>query len=58
MLYQYMMRYKWKTKVRTYIYDVYTNIRGLNVPENDLECKFFTAISIGSLLLYLNKYYL
>ena len=47
-----------KTKIRTYGDKVYTNFRGLNVPEDDIECKSFTAISIDSLLVYQNKYYL
>ena len=46
------------TKIRTCVYKVYTNFRGLNVPEDDIECESFTAISIDSLLLYENKYYL
>ena len=37
---------------------VYTNFRDLNVPEDDIECEFFTVISIDSLLVYENKYYL
>ena len=28
------------------------------MPENDIECESFTVISIDSLLLYENKYYL
>ena len=28
------------------------------MPENDVECESFTVISIDSLLLYENKYYL
>ena len=47
-----------KTKVRTSGDKVYTNFRGLNVPENDTECESFTVISIDSLLVYENKYYL
>ena len=47
-----------KIKIRTYDDKVYTNFRGLNVSENDLECKSFTVISIDSLLGYENKYYL
>ena len=47
-----------KTKIRTYGHKVYTNFRGLNVPEDDLECQFFSLISIDSLLLYDKKYYL
>ena len=34
-----------------------TNVRGLNVPEDDVECQSFTVISINSLLVYENKYY-
>ena len=37
---------------------VYTNIRGLNVPKDDVECESFTIISIDLLLVYGNKYYL
>ena len=39
-----------KTKIRTYGDKVYTNFRGLNVPENDIECESFSVISIDSLL--------
>ena len=46
------------TKIRTYSDKVYTNFRGLNVPEDDIEWEFFTVISIDSLLVYENKYYL
>ena len=35
-----------KTKIRTYGDKVYTNFRGLNVPEDDIECHFFTVISM------------
>ena len=35
-----------------------TNFRGLNVPEDGVECESFTIISIDSLLVYENKYYL
>ena len=35
-----------KTKIRTYDNRVYTNLCGLNVPENDVECEYFTVISI------------
>ena len=41
-----------------YGYIVYTNVRGLNVPEDDIECEFFTVIFIDSLLVYDQKYYL
>ena len=47
-----------KTKIRAYGDEVYTNFRGLNVPEDDIECESFPVISIDSLLLYENKYYL
>ena len=32
--------------------------RGLNVPENSVECEYFTISSNDSLLVYENKYYL
>ena len=35
-----------KTKIRTYGDKVYTNFRGLNVPEDNIECESFTVISI------------
>ena len=44
-----------KTKIRTYGVKVYANFPGLNVPENDIERE---SISIDSLLVYENKYYL
>ena len=47
-----------KTKKRTYSDKVYTNFRGLIVPEDDIECESFKAISIDSLLVYNEKYYL
>ena len=47
-----------KIKIRTYSDKVYTNFGGLNVPEDDIEFESFTVISINSLLLYDNKYYL
>ena len=47
-----------KTKIKTYGDKVYTNFCGLNVPEDDMECESFTVISIDSLLVYKNKYYL
>ena len=37
---------------------VYTNLCGLNVPEDDIECESFTFISVDSLHVYDNKYYL
>ena len=47
-----------KTKIRTYGNRAYKNCRGLNVPEDDIECESFIVISIDSLLVYENKYYL
>ena len=47
-----------KTKIRKYDDKVYTNFSGLNVPGDDIECEPFTVISIDSLLVYKNKYYL
>ena len=38
-----------KTKIITYGDKVYTNFRGLNVPEDDIECEYFTVISSDSL---------
>ena len=39
-----------KIKIRTYDNKIYTNFRGLNVPEDDIACESFTVISIDSLL--------
>ena len=47
-----------KTKIRTFGDKVYTNFRGLDVPEDDIECESFTVISIDSLLMYDKKNYL
>ena len=47
-----------KTKIRTYGDKVYTNYGVLIVPEDDIECDSFTVISIDSLLVYKNKYYI
>ena len=47
-----------KTKIRTYGDNFYTNFRGLNVPEDGVECGSFTVISIDSLLVCEKKYYL
>ena len=47
-----------KTKIRTYGNKIYTNFRGLNVPEDHVECERFTVISINCLLIYDKKYYL
>ena len=46
------------TKKRTYGDKVYTNFCCLNVPEDDIECEFFTVILVHSLLVYGKKYYL
>ena len=47
-----------KTKIRTYGDKVYTKFRGVNLPEDDIECECFTLISIDPLLVYENKDYL
>ena len=47
-----------KTKIRTYGDKVYNNFHGLNVPEDDIVCESFRVISIDSLLVYDEKYYL
>ena len=47
-----------KTKISTYGDKVYINFRDLNVSENDIECECFTVISIDSVLVYENKYFL
>ena len=47
-----------KTKIRTNGDNFYANFHGLNVLEDDVECDPFTVISIDSLLVYQNKYYL
>ena len=47
-----------KTKIRTFGDKVYTNFRGLNASEDDMECESFTVPSTDSLLVYENKYYL
>ena len=45
-----------KTKIGTYGDKVHTNFCGLNVPEDDIECEYFTVISIDSLLKYESRY--
>ena len=40
------------TKIRTYGDKNYTNFRGLNVPEDGVQCEFLTIISIEYLLFY------
>ena len=47
-----------KAKVRTYGHKIYTHVRDLNVPEDDVKCESFTIISIDSLLACKSKYYL
>ena len=47
-----------RTKIRTYGDKVYSNFCGLHVPEDGLEYESFTIISIDSLLVHENKYYL
>ena len=37
-----------RTKILTYVDKVYTYLRGLNVPEDIIECESFTVISINS----------
>ena len=39
-----------KSKIKIYGDKVHTNFHGLNVPEDDIEWKSFTVISINSLL--------
>ena len=45
-----------KTKIRTYGDKVCTNFRGVNAPEDDIECESFTVISINFLIVYKSKY--
>ena len=47
-----------KSKIRTFGDKVYTNFRGLNVPEDGVECESFAIIFIDSLLTYDNRLYL
>ena len=47
-----------KTYIRTYGDKDYNNFRVLDAPEDAVECESFTIISIDSLLVYENKYYL
>ena len=47
-----------KIKIRTDRKNVYTNFRGVNVLEDDIEWESFIVISIDFLLVYENKYYL
>ena len=47
-----------KTKIRTFDDKLYKNFRGLDMPEDDIECEYFTVSFIDSLLVYDKKYYL
>ena len=47
-----------KPKIITHGYKIYINFRCLNVPKDGVECKSFIIISIYSLLVYENKFYL
>ena len=47
-----------KTKIRTCSNKVYTNFCYLDVAEEDIEYESFIVISIDSLFVYENKYYL
>ena len=47
-----------KTQLRTYTDKVYTNLHGLNVPQDHGEPESFTIISIDSLLACESKCYL
>ena len=47
-----------KNKIRTFGGKVYNGFLSLNVSEDNIECWYFIAISVGSLLVYENKYYL
>ena len=44
--------------IKTYGSKFCSNFRDLNVPEDDVGCESFTVISIDSLLVCENKYYL
>ena len=37
---------------------MYINFRGLNVQEDDIECEYFTIISIDLWLIWESKYFL
>ena len=39
------------------LHKTYTNLRSLNVPEDDIECESFTDISTDFLNVYKNEYY-
>ena len=42
-----------KIKTRTHRDKIYTNFQGLDIPEDGAECKYFTTISIDSLIIYI-----
>ena len=52
-----MINVKNKNKIRTYSDKVYTNFRRLDVLKRGIEYELFTVISIDSLLVCKNKYY-
>ena len=59
MYFQFMMLDRYiKTKTRIYGDKVYTSFRDLNVSEDGAECEALTVISIDSLNVCENKYYL
>ena len=47
-----------KTKIRTYGDKLYTNLCGLNLPEDGVKFDSFTIIFIDFLLVYENNYFL
>ena len=54
---KYLIRHlDYRTKIRTYGDKVYTNFCCLNLPEDGVECEYFTVVSSNSLVLYENKY--
>ena len=58
MFYQFIDDRYIKFKIRTYGDEVYTSFRDSNVSEDDIERQSFSLISIDSLFVYKNKYYL
>ena len=50
-------KYK-KTKIRTYNERVYINFRSLILLEYDIECESFTMVSVDSLPVYKNIYFI
>ena len=47
-----------KTKIKANGNKAYTNFVGLNVLKDNIECEYFTDISINYLLVYNKNYYL